>query len=196
MTNKEKVSSAVLRAFVENRSVLKRFLRRFTSSREDIDDICQETIVRALEAEKQRSIESPKAFLFGISKNIIRKKLDRESRNIIDFIEDLTPKEYLSWEHTVEEAVDSHRRMLKFTEAVATLPAQCQRVFVMKKVFGYSHKEIAGRLNISISTVEKHVAAGLKRCYEHMSAPDGERRAGPRARIAGAAPVRSTERTD
>ena len=38
----------------------------------------------------------------------------------------------------------------------------------MKKVYGYSHKEIAGKLDISVSTVEKHVATGLKRCSEEV----------------------------
>jgi DNA-directed RNA polymerase specialized sigma24 family protein len=38
----------------------------------------------------------------------------------------------------------------------------------MKKAYGYSHKEIAAQLGISTSTVEKHVAAGLKRCSEYM----------------------------
>ncbi|MCB1674664.1 MAG: helix-turn-helix domain-containing protein [Halioglobus sp.] len=59
--------------------------------------------------------------------------------------------------------------MLLFTEAAKTLPAQCQRVFLLKRVYGYSHKEIARELGISISTVEKHAAAGLKRCLEYMT---------------------------
>lgn len=160
--------SAVFAAFRENESILKRFLRRFTSSVHDIDDICQETILRALEAEKSRDIREPRAFLFGVTRNIVRKKLDRESRSVIDFIADFTPQEYLSDEPSVEESIDSRERMLLFMEAVATLPGQCQRVFVLKKVYGYSHKEIAGALGISISTVEKHVAAGLKRSSDYM----------------------------
>lgn len=62
-------------AFQECEVVLKRFLRRFTSNKHDIEDICQETILRALEAEKSRVIDEPRAFLFGVSKNIVRKRL-------------------------------------------------------------------------------------------------------------------------
>ncbi|MBT5330464.1 MAG: sigma-70 region 4 domain-containing protein, partial [Porticoccaceae bacterium] len=34
----------------------------------------------------------------------------------------------------------------------------------LKKVYGYSQREIAEELGISENTVEKHVALGVKRC--------------------------------
>lgn len=167
-TDRVSKDSPIFEMFRENETLLKKFLRRFVSNIHDIEDICQETILRALEAEKSRQIIEPRAFLFGVTKNIVRKKLDKESKTIIKFIEDFTPQEYVTDEPSVEEHIDSRKQMLTFTEAVATLPQQCQRVFVLKKVYGYSHKEIARQLGISISTVEKHVATGLKRCNEYI----------------------------
>lgn len=159
----------IFSAFQESEILLKRFLRRFMSNKHDIDDICQETILRALEAEKGREINEPRAFLFGVSKNIVRKRLDKQSKSLIDYIEDFTPQEYLiNDQPDLDEALDDERKMLVFAEAVTTLPRQCQQVFVMKKVYGYSHQEIASKLGISISTTEKHVATGLKRCTEFM----------------------------
>ncbi|WP_076420295.1 RNA polymerase sigma factor [Colwellia sp. UCD-KL20] len=154
---------SIAETFLGNEKIIKQFLRRFTSNKHDIEDICQEIVVRALEVEKSKKINEHKAFLFGISRNIVRTKLDKESKSIIDFIEDCTPKEYLIDEPTIEDSLDSRKRMLLFMEAVATLPRQCQKVFILNKVKGYSHKEIAIKLNISISTIEKHVALGLKR---------------------------------
>ena len=154
--------------FQEQETILRKFLRRFMSNFHDIEDICQETILRALEAEKSRDIQDPRAFLFGVTKNIVRRKLDKESKAIIDFIADITLQEYITNEPPVEECLDSRRQMLVFTEAVAMLPQQCRRVFILKKVYGYSHKEIARQLGISTSTVEKHVATGLKRCSDYM----------------------------
>lgn len=159
---------SIAETFLGNEKILKQFLRRFTSSKHDIEDICQETVVRALEAEKSRTINEHKAFLFGVSRNIVRTKLDKESKSIIDFIEDCTPKDYLVNEPTVEDSLDSRNRMLLFMEAVTTLPKQCQKVFILNKVKGHSHKEIALELNISISTIEKHVALGLKRINFYM----------------------------
>ena len=161
--------SRIFRTFRENELAIKRFLRRYASNRQDIEDITQETILRALQAEKSREIREPRAFLFGVAKNIARKELQKKSRNLIEFIEDFDSGENFSYEPEAESAVDARRRLILFWEAVATLPPQCQRVFVLKKVYGQSHKEIASRLNISVSTVEKHAAAGLRRCSDHMA---------------------------
>ena len=160
--------SRIFNVFLENEVIIKRFLRRYSSNSHDIDDISQETILRALHAEQNREIHEPRAFLFGVAKNIARKSLEKKARSLIDFIEDFGEKEYLSNEPSIDEQFDSRRKMLVFWEAVSGLPPQCQKVFVLKKVHGYSHKEIAKNLEISISTVEKHAATGLKRCSEYM----------------------------
>lgn len=171
-TKKEKQfsdRSRVFGVFQDNESILRRFLRRFTSSQHEVEDICQETVLRALEAEKNRQIQEPRAFLFGVAKNIIRKGLERKARSLVDFVEDIAPYDYADDGLTLEDHMDARQRMLLFGRAVATLPGQCQKVFLMKKVYGYSHKEIAKQLDISVSTVEKHVSAGLKRCSDFMA---------------------------
>jgi len=155
--------------FQENESIIKRFLRRFARHQQEIEDICQETILRALEAERSREIHEPRAFLFGVARNVARKELDKRSRQLVDFLEEFTPEQYVSEEPTIEESIDSRQKMLLFGDAVARLPSQCQKVFILKKVHGYSHKDISKQLGISVSTVEKHVAAGLKRCSDYMS---------------------------
>src|SRR5690606_20794216 len=47
---------------------------------------------------------------------------------------------------------------------------QCRKAFVLRKVYGYSQKEIADSLGISENTVEKHIATGIKRCTGYMMA--------------------------
>lgn len=158
----------IVQAYGNVESAIRRFARRFVSGAHDIEDICQETVTRALEAERAREIDDPGAFLFGVARNVVRRRLDKQSRSLIDFVNDFSARDYLADEPAIEESMDRHDQVLLLMEAVATLPPQCQRVFVMKKVYGYSHKEIAARLNISISTVEKHVAAGFKRCLEEL----------------------------
>lgn len=167
--------SRILKAFWENETIIKGFLRRYTSNHHDIEDITQETIMRALQAEKIKEIHEPRAFIFGVARNIARKHLDKKSKSLINYIEDFSDKEYHSNEAAVDDQVDARQRMLVFWEAVTTLPPQCQKVFVLKRVYGYSHKEIAKKLKISVSTVEKHAASGLKRCSEFMKKKlDGE----------------------
>ena len=43
---------------------------------------------------------------------------------------------------------------------------------MLKKVYGYSQREIARELGLSESTVEKHIAQGIKRCTYFMMQHD------------------------
>lgn len=177
-SRKEGAEGGIYSVFREQEAALRRFLRRISPSNADIDDIAQETILRALQAERDRDILQPKAYLYMIARNVVRDAMDKRSRSVIDFIEDFAPDSVSSNEPLVEDQVDGRQRMLLFWEAVATLPEQCQQVFVLKKVYGYSHAEISKELGISVSTTEKHVAGGLRRCVEFLDCRCAETRGG------------------
>ncbi|HBH90320.1 MAG: hypothetical protein CME99_11635 [Hyphomonas sp.] len=158
----------VLSAFLANRGLIATVLKRYMLSGVDVDDLTQETVVRALEAEQHKEILEPKRFLVGIAKNIARSEIERQSKSLVGLLEDVTPRAYISDEPSVEAVVDSRRRMQVFSQAIGELPPQCQMVFVLKYFYGASHKDISAKLDIAISTVEKHVALGLRRCRQHM----------------------------
>lgn len=170
MVKKDKEAPRIFGIFQAHKGLVANVLRRYKLSRVDIEDLTQETILRALEAEKRTEIKEPKRFLVGIAKNVARAELERRSKITTSLLDDFDPDSYVSDEPAVDDAVDTRRRMLAFSDAVAMLPPQCQKVFVLKHVYGASHKEIADKLDIALSTVEKHVALGLKRCRETMLA--------------------------
>jgi len=170
-TGKNKSATAVSEAFLEHQTFLKKFLARFLSRPQDIDDVAQEAFLKAYRAEKKQKVHSPKSFLFQIAKNIALQELTKKSHLITDYIEDLANPDVQYQSHltcTTEETVESQNKLAVFCEAAATLPPQCRRAFLMRKVHGMSHKEISKVLGIAISTVEKHQAIGLKRCSEYM----------------------------
>lgn len=161
-------SSKIFGAFQANKGLIASVLRRYSVHQVDIADLTQETILRALEAEKRTHIKEPRRFLVGIAKNIARSELERRSKMTLELLDDFICETYVSNEPLVDDIVDGRHRMRIFWEAVATLPPQCQKVFILKHVYAASHKEIAVKLDIAVSTVEKHVALGLRRCREIM----------------------------
>lgn len=162
-------NSRIFSIFQANKGLIAQVLRRFSLSQVDIADITQETILRALEAEKRTEIREPRGFLVGIAKNIARTELNRRAKMTKGLLDDFDPEAYVLDEPAVDDVVESRQRLQIFGHAVAHLPPQCQRVFVLKHVHGATHQEIADKLDIAISTVEKHVALGLKRCREAMT---------------------------
>ena len=58
--------------------------------------------------------------------------------------------------------------------AVASLPPKCRKVYLLRKVYGMSYKDIAATLQISDSTVEAHISKGYARCDEYVARRMGE----------------------
>jgi RNA polymerase sigma-70 factor (ECF subfamily) len=167
--------STILEAYLENEMALKRFLRRFIKSREGADDLAQEAFLRAFAAESKSLIVSPKAFLFKVARNLALNELARQSTATTEPIGDFEGQEVLedSSQAAVDDAVDGRERIRVLARAIAALPPQCAKVFILRKMQGLSQKEIAARLNISVRTVENHVALGLVRCKAYMRAHGG-----------------------
>ena len=160
--------SSVSVAFIKHETFLKKFLGRFLHRPQDIDDAAQEAFLKAFAAEKTQIVRSPKSFLFQIAKNVALQELTKKSKMITDYIEDLSDSTIPCEGRDLEDVIAAEQRLELFCRAAATLPPQCRRAFLMRKVYGMSQKEISEKLGISISTVEKHHTTGLKRCSEVM----------------------------
>jgi len=137
----------------------------------EIEDIVQETYVRVCQIEKKEQIRAPRSFLYQIARNLALDHAKRAEVRLADSLDDAgSPALYANEQPRDEtfERVASDAEFSRFCEAVRHLPVQCRRVFVLKKVYGFSQREISRELSLSESTVEKHVAQGIKRCGFYM----------------------------
>ena len=48
------------------------------------------------------------------------------------------------------------------------MPLQQRKAFVFKKVYGYTQKEIAKKMQLSEKTVERHISLAMERCTEYL----------------------------
>ena|SRR3984885_5109605 len=170
--------TAVQDAFLENQSALKRFISRFFRSVQDVEDVAQETFLRAYRAESGKSIAQPKAFLFRIAKHIALNQLSRRSHQVTEYLEDLGDSDVLIGAGSLEDEVAAHQAVGLHCEAIAALTPHCRRVYMLRKVHGMSQKEIASSLGIAVSTVEKHLIKGVAECGRYIRGRHG---AEPRA---------------
>lgn len=138
----------------------------------EIEDIVQETYVKICQMDDHSSIRQPKSFLHKTARNLALDHLKRAETRLADQVEQ--ESQFHGGDHHLGtdpfEQVASKQEFAHFCDAVRQLPVQCRKVFVLKKVYGYSQKEIARELNVSESTVEKHIATGIKRCTQYMLA--------------------------
>ena len=157
--------------FITIESSIKRFLGRFLYRPEDVDEVAQETFLRAYDACKGRDIQSPKAYLYRVAKNMALKELTRKSASMTDYLEDAVNcgEEILEQKGTLEEELMAQQKVARYCDAIAALPPRCRKVFLLRKVQAKTHREIAEQLHISVSMVEKHIANGVAKFDAYMA---------------------------
>lgn len=148
---------------------LKRFIFRHLLTSNDIDDIAHEAFLRAYQAEKKKKINEPSAFIFRIARNLIFSEAKKKSHKITDYIEDFEHQDFTLIDDNLEDNLMAQQKVGIFCEAVASLPPKCRRAFLLKKVYGLSHQEIADKMEISVSTIEKHLSKAIRDCNKVIS---------------------------
>lgn len=155
-------------AFMRYRESLRRYVARLVIKPEDVDDILQDTFVSIHSVNEAGEIRSPKFYLFAVARRTAYRELKRQSARIAESIDEAIEKgaEPPADEAPVDRAFEAREYFNTLADVVSDLPPQCRRVFVLRKVFGYSHKEISAAMGISISTVEKYLARAMMRCLQ------------------------------
>ena len=138
----------------------------------EIEDIVQETYVRVCQVQNPDEIRHPRSFLLKTARNLAFDHIKRAETRLSQSMDEDMEAEWNDQSAKGNDPYDkvaAKQEFAHFCESVRHLPVQCRKVFVLKKVYGYSQKEIAGQLQISESTVEKHIANGIKRCTHYMA---------------------------
>lgn len=168
----EKSYSPLLALCLSRRADLVRFFSIRTGSSAEAEDIVQETCLK-IAAMDDSGVENPAAYLYRLGSNVM---LDRaRARRRATLRDDAYYQTFSAGSHgeaeadapSPEETTDARRRLARLMDSVRDLPPQCRRVFVMHKIEGLSHGEVAEALGLSRSAVEKHMIAALKRLAEH-----------------------------
>lgn len=161
-------ASAVLGAYQTHINALKRFVLRFLNSKHDVDDVVQEAFLRAYNVERDKEIAQPKSYLFRVAKNVALNQLRQKTRRPTDFLEDSDSSEILDSNWTLEDEIMAQQKLEIHCAAVAALPSKCRKVYLMRKVYDMSYKEMADALGITVSTVETHLEKGFARCAAYV----------------------------
>ncbi len=142
---------------------LRRWLARVAADL-DQDDLVQETY--AALAREWRTIRNPRGFMFTVARNLLIGRLRHKRIVNIVTIADLERLSVIDGQATGEQALVGREELSMLQQALNALPERCRQVLMLRKIEGLSQREVAARLGLSESTVEKHVSAGIRRCAD------------------------------
>lgn len=142
---------------------LRRYLGRMLRDPDEAQDLAHEAYARVYRSWEANSVSRPAGLLFTTARRLALNHIKRRASapvtasgadNLIPFIPSPTPG--------VEQAVMAHQEWEQLQQAIGRLPVGCRQVLLLCKLEDLTHAEIAHRLGIAISTVEKQHARALR----------------------------------
>lgn len=138
------------------------FLQRNRCSAVEVADLSQETFARIYESAQRERPLLVKPFLFQIARNLMIDHLRKQSVVPLETIADF------EWANLPDDKPSSERQAAARQElrllqtALDDLPPRCRQIVVMQRVEGFSQKQIAGQLGITVETVQTQLAKGMR----------------------------------
>lgn len=172
---RERMTSAdIEQLYREYQSVLIRWLARLVRCEETAADLAQESYLRVAGAAGEQVIRHPRAFLFRTARNLALDHL-RKMRTRRGTTEPLDEAVDLPSLHpSAERALLDRQRVALFRQVLEALPPRCREVFLLHRVHHFTYGDIARRLSISESAVEKHIMRALSHCRSAMLKHDSD----------------------
>ena len=128
---------------------LRRYLLKLTGSRDDAEDLLQESFLRVLKASRTTRIDNPRAFLFRTAFNLFVQGYRRAKTAPLDPMADFDRLNVKDMEVAIDDQLIARERLGVLAEAVDRLPPQSRRILIMRKVYLLSHEEIKEALGVS-----------------------------------------------
>ena len=140
---------------------LRAWLRRRRLGGLDVDDIIQETYSRLMTAESVQHVHDARSYTFQVAGSVVIDHLRRMKVVSIASVPDLDYLEVVSDEPSPERQVIDRDELHRLAGVIARLPGRVREVFTLRRVYGLSQREVAEKMGIAESTVEKHMARGF-----------------------------------
>lgn len=149
-----------------------RFAYYLTRCRDETDELFQETWLRTVKAlKKNPDIRNVQAWLFAITSNVhrdtLRKKRVRRlfyKQKIDAFSKEGSNRSGVMRGFSGQQTGDSGtiELGLSIREAIADLPERQRRIFILKEIEGFTHREIGEILHIPTGTVKSLLHRAVK----------------------------------
>ena len=133
-------------------------MRRAAGTEADLDDLVSEALVRAYGADDWAGIADGRHYLFRIARNVL---IDNARRNALVSFDSVADLDDSQADSRTETGISARDELRQVQRAIEAMPPQCRRVFVLRRVHERSIGEIAAEMELSVSTVEKHLGKAV-----------------------------------
>lgn len=149
--------------YAEHHGWLEGWLRRKLDNRSDAADLAQDVYLRVLLTRRLPEVGQSRAYLMTIAKGLVvdfhrRRHIERAYREALACAPEL-------------HAPDPQTRLLiietlcEIDAALDTLAPRARQALLMSQLEGLTYRQIAERLGVSVSSVQKYMLDAVQACY-------------------------------
>lgn len=144
------------------------YLRSKWPDKNEVSDIRQETFARVYKSALREIPRNPKSFLFTTARNIMVDRARSAKVTPIEAAFDLAAFDAPSNEPMAEDIISAREEFDLLCEALDDLPPRCREIVTMRKIDGFSQKEVAAKLGVTVKTVENQLSKGIRRLANQL----------------------------
>lgn len=143
---------------------LRGWLQRYTRCPHKAADLAQDTFCRLVERVQPDPLQSPKSYLATVARRLVidDARRARVEGAFLDAYAALVGGGFDVGPDRIAEAVDD---LVMVARALETLAERPRRAYLLARLDGMSHADIAAELRVSKSMVKQYVAQAYARCY-------------------------------
>jgi RNA polymerase sigma-70 factor (ECF subfamily) len=136
-----------------------------TRNAADTEELVQETYARLLSIDRGLACEirSVTGFALVAARRVGLDWLKHRQVLRIETIEGAEELLLCGERSATEDLVNCYQEIEQVSAHIAQLPPRCAEVFMLRKVFGFSQKEVGRLLDIQVHTVEAHMLKAVRR---------------------------------
>ena len=153
--------------FLTQRVSLLRTLERMVNNPSTAEDLLQETYLRVTRALSERAIDHLEPFVFQTARNLALDHLRARRIQARTLLEDVpldVVESVAAPLSSAEDAAHAEQLLERRNMSLAQLSPRQQQIFILSRLHGHSYLEIAEKLEVSQSTVQKELKLIMAIC--------------------------------
>lgn len=131
-------------------------------------DMAQETFARLYALDDPAAVRQPRAFLYRIARNLAVDAARKQSVRTRHLVELSDLEEAPSAKPRPDDLIPEEQLRRALNQAIVEMPPRRRDVFVLYRFAGLTQAEIADRLGISTSMVERHLMKAMAECRRRL----------------------------
>lgn len=148
------------------------YFRRRVRNEGDVEDLVQEVFARIVARDSTRPVEHLGGYVLRTAASVLADRGRRAASRHVDLHVEFDEIRHGDEEIDPERVLSGKEDLHAATAALLSLPERTRTVFVLRRLEGHRHADIARHLGISVSAVEKHMVRAIRHLCTEMEKRD------------------------